>query len=75
MAARLGNVLYWLGCAIAVVFGLVFFVALLSGVPGHEVHDGYGLSLTVYGWRALYAGLAVGGWLVGRASRYILAGT
>lgn len=61
MAARLGNVLYWLGCIIAwaiVVLGGV----LCSTRPACVLFIGsFVFAFTV--------------WLVGRACRYALAGT
>jgi hypothetical protein len=62
MAARLGNVLYWLGCGVAAVFALL--VALLIVGPGKDA--------VYYG--SIYAVIAIGAWLLGRACRYVLAG-
>jgi hypothetical protein len=61
MAARLGYVLYWLGCLVSIVV----FVALMLMVSGRPR------------WPDEYAFLAVvtvAPWVVGRALRYILAG-
>ena len=64
MVARLGNVLYWAGCALA---GLMVFLALGEA----QAHWGSGASL----WESQYLIGAVLFWTVGRALRYILAGT
>jgi hypothetical protein len=63
MAARLGNVLYWLGCGVAAIFALL--VAIVALNPGTEA--------VYYG--SIYAITAIGAWLLGRACRYVLAGT
>lgn len=63
MAARLGNVLYWLGCVVGAIF-----LAVLGFVA---INPGEGAAL----WMLIYALLAVSAWLLGRAIRYILAGT
>jgi hypothetical protein len=71
MAARLGNVLYWLGCIVAVcwfAFTMVFFVTMM--VAGAHPEP---LAVSA----AVSAGLAVLAvipWGIGRGLRYILAG-
>jgi hypothetical protein len=61
--ARLGDVLYWIGCvfaAIVVVWGVVFCFR------GDRADDPYLLSLVAV------AAFAI--WVIGRACRYILSG-
>ena len=61
MAARLGNVLYWAFCGLAVIaFGLCAIAAENS--PGEETF-----------FLVLGAIVAGGSWLVGRALRYVLS--
>jgi hypothetical protein len=62
MAARLGNVIYWAGCAAAALGVLAAAIVLAS--PGEDA--------TI--WIQIYVGGAIASWLVGRAARYILAG-
>ena len=69
MAARLGNVLYWLGCLVAaasILWAIVNAWVLFTGslLPMDNV---------VIIMISLAA--AVAAWVVGRACRYILAGT
>ncbi len=60
--ARLGNVLYWAGCGIAILI-LIFAAAMAT-----ELESGQK-------WNALSIALmAVVPWLLGRACRYVLAG-
>lgn len=61
-AARLGNVLYWLGCA-----GAVFGVGL-AGVVALNPGDDAGQ------WMFHYILAGALAWLVGRGARYVLAG-
>ena len=61
MLARLGNVLYWAACLLTLVPLLAF---------GWMAFDNGGIVPFVIG--ILIAGLI---WLVGRACRYVLAGT
>ncbi len=64
MAARMGRVLYWVGCIIAVLLVVLsIFFALLA-----ETTNGVVGGLTAF---IPYAVLA---WLIGRACRYFLAG-
>lgn len=68
MAARLGNVIYWLGLVIAIPAGLLaafMFFTWYRMPPGHEIG---GRSA------AILAAISLGSWLVGYAARYILAG-
>jgi uncharacterized membrane protein YjgN (DUF898 family) len=64
MAERIGNVLYWLGCAVAaliVMAGVAVYVT-----EGHSRSDGI----------SVFIGFLVAAfipWVVGRALRYILA--
>ncbi len=65
MAARLGQVLYWLACAVAAsIVGLTAVASSTGTTPAREA--------------AIYVGVAAALsaliWLVGRAIRYILAG-
>jgi hypothetical protein len=62
MIERLGNVVYWTGSGIAVLF--LFLTAL------HLVSKQGDLFLTI-----LFAVVAVVAWLIGWALRYVLAGT
>lgn len=62
MISRLGKVLYWLGCGVAVLLLLLAAVIVLD--PGNDAPF----------WIGCYIALAVGAWLLGRAARYILAG-
>lgn len=64
MAARLGNVLYWLGCIVAAV-AVVYDVTL--GLANNW-QDPSGTYIRT-------AILAVAAWLVGRACRYVLSGS
>jgi hypothetical protein len=63
MLARLGSVLYWTGCGLAVV-------ALLSGIFLLQ-HGNSDYRLAIY---ALSCGGAAALWLIGRACKYFLAG-
>jgi len=61
MAARLGNVIYWMASAVAVLLvGLIILVLL---APGERAVN----------WVIFYGVAAVVIWLIGRAARYILA--
>ncbi len=73
MAARLGDVLYWLGKSIAGLAAVLFVAILLAwnveAPPGHPPY--------IRNPERTFAFLimvGVGSWLVGRAARYILAG-
>jgi hypothetical protein len=63
MISRLGNVLYWAACGLAILSGVGCVIAAMqSGTYNPS------------GWLIIGAVLAVGFWLVGRACRYVLAG-
>jgi hypothetical protein len=68
MAARLGNVLYWVGCIAAAfvlaLFGLMWATGFLGGDPETPIF--YGVIAAI---------IAAICWGVGRACRYVLAGT
>jgi hypothetical protein len=71
MAARLGNVIYWLGWIIAVAAGV------FAGVAFHDAHihdlpSGYVWWADAQGLK--FAGIGFGSLLIGRLGRYILAG-
>jgi uncharacterized membrane-anchored protein len=59
MLARLGNVLYWLGCGLAIV------VTAVGAVIAHDTGLGFFVAALV---------IAALIWLVGRACRYVLSG-
>jgi hypothetical protein len=68
MGARLGHVLYWVGCAFALLFvGDAALIAYGIDYNGPDASVGY-----------LFAGITgaagVCAWLIGRAARYVLAG-
>ena len=63
MAARLGNVLYWLGCIVAAIV-VIYDVTL--GLANDWQDPAF-----LYIRTAI---LAVAIWLVGRACRYVLSG-
>jgi hypothetical protein len=66
MAARLGDVFYWLGCILAVLLLPLPLLALIDFVNGHPqtvLHPDYLIEA------------ATASWLIGRTLRYILAGT
>jgi len=64
MAARIGNVIYWLGCIIAgltVMAGVAVYI-----VEGHSRSDGVVVTAGFFITAFVF-------WLVGRAMRYVLA--
>jgi hypothetical protein len=66
MAARLGDVLYWLGCILAVLFLPLPLLALIDFVNGHPqtiLRPDY------------FIEAAIASWLTGRTLRYVFAGT
>lgn len=66
MAARLGDVLYWLGCILAVLFlplPLLALIDFVNGRPQTVLHPDYLIEA------------AIASWLTGRTLRYVLAGT
>ena len=72
MAARLGNVLYWLCCGLAVIFVILATIAALvfTGIVGNSAEEGVHVVLAV-----IFAGASMTSWLVGRALKFGLAGT
>ena len=64
MAARMGRVLYWVGCVIAILLVLlsIFFALLAETTSG------------VVGALTGFIPYAVVVWIIGRACRYFLAG-
>jgi len=66
MLARLGNVLYWLGCILAAVL-ITGGIALWIG-EGQSSPNGYYIL-------SGFAVVALVVWLIGRACRYVLSGT
>ena len=68
MAARLGDVLYWLGCGAAVLFGIA-----AVGAAAYSPYAGVD-NLELLGVSGIMVLFAIGAWLIGRALRYILAG-
>jgi hypothetical protein len=68
MVARLGNVFYWLGCLVAGVFLLVTLAnAAMSFFGSDHPVSIYQIAFSI--------GAASASWLIGRALRYIFAGT
>ena len=63
MAERLGKVLYWTGCAAAIVVAGFFVLAAVNS----DIGDWWFMM-------AFGAACAVGCWVLGRALKYILAG-
>jgi uncharacterized membrane protein YvlD (DUF360 family) len=65
MTARLGNVLYWLGCIVAalvMVLGVAEYV-----MEGHSRSDGVWIFLG-------FIVVAFIAWIIGRACRYVFGG-
>jgi hypothetical protein len=62
MLARLGNVLYWAGCLLAVPLLIFCVIVFVQGTPNDRPALGF-LTLA-----------AVVIWLIGRACKYVLAG-
>lgn len=65
MFARLGNVLYWIGCGLAVL--AIAGAIAVAVIPSNNPHDKPAVPLFLAG-----IGLIV--WLIGRGLKYILAG-
>jgi hypothetical protein len=65
MLGRLGNVLYWLGCITA---------GLTMAVGGFMVYADGGRSEDIF-MLIVFGLIALAVWLLGRACRYVLAGT
>jgi cobalamin biosynthesis protein CobD/CbiB len=66
VAARLGDVLYWLGCILAVLFLPLPLLALIDFLNGHPQ--------TIFHPEYLI-GAAILSWLTGRTLGYVFAGT
>lgn len=61
MIARLGNVLYWIGCGVASFYAAVgLYGALYGRDPAYIA--------------TMSGGIAIAAWLIGRACRYVLTG-
>ena len=71
MAARLGHVLYWLGCIIA---GLIALFAVVGVYDISQHPQSANAELWGYLTMLMLAMFAVAAWLIGRACRYVLAG-
>jgi hypothetical protein len=69
MVARLGNVLYWLGCGTAVLFAVWAFANVWVLMTGSTAPGENAQHIVVSAVCAAFA------WLTGRACRYVLAGT
>lgn len=63
MLARLGNVIYWAACIVAALWLVPIGIVIAS--PGSEAVL----------WCSIYAAASALSWAVGRAVRYVLAGT
>jgi hypothetical protein len=68
MAARLGRVIYWVCCGIAVLFFIAGIFGLLSHAVSADGRLSEGLAIVGVCWTI---GAVV--WAVGRACRYVLA--
>jgi len=64
MVARLGSILYWLGCIVAVLL-----LALGALVWFNRTHAGDVATVLMLAFSAAIV------WLIARACRYVLAGT
>jgi hypothetical protein len=70
MAARLGHVLYWIGCLIG--GGLVLLaIFIFVGMVGTGQHVNVAAEATSCG---ILAGIGIIVWAIGLACRYVLAG-
>jgi hypothetical protein len=69
MAARLGNVLYWLGCGLAFLGLVISACAWLVWYGGRSADPNFELGLAII---PLTAAIIL--WVFGRAARYVLAG-
>jgi hypothetical protein len=69
MTARLGDVLYWIGCIVAtVIFAFTIYMEIYFWITGQQNADG------MMQVELAFVAVAVGVWLVGRACRYVLGG-
>lgn len=80
MTARLGNVIYWLLCGTAGLFGVWFLLAAYAGLMG-DVSNWVVFLDPFHSWKdgfeptaSQLAMISIGSWLFGRAVRYILSG-
>lgn len=69
MAARLGNVLYWLGCGLAVLALVISTIAWLVWYGGASGDPSFQL-----GFAIVFLIIAIILWVFGRAARYVLVG-
>jgi cell division protein FtsX len=84
MAARLGNVIYWLGLVAAVVAGLLavfmFWSWHVREPAPPPVNDANAIQQIeafreyLMGAALRLTGISIGSWLIGRIARYVLAG-
>jgi hypothetical protein len=84
MAARLGNVIYWFGFAVAILAGLIAAFMFWSWdvrepapPPINDVKtirevEAFREHLLAAG--LMWAGISIGSWIIGRVARYVLAG-
>jgi hypothetical protein len=70
MAARLGKVLYWLGCIVAILMGLL---TALAAYAWHMHEWSWGDEVNRFAVMVCPA-IGLGSWLVGRAALHMLAG-
>lgn len=63
MLARLGNVVYWAACIFAALW--IVPVGMVIASPGSDALL----------WCGVYAAASALSWALGRAARYVLAGT
>jgi hypothetical protein len=69
MTARLGDVLYWIGCIVAtVIFATTIYMEICLWITGQQNADG------MIQVELVFVAVAVSAWLAGRACRYVLAG-
>ena len=67
MIERLANVLYWIGSGLAAILLIAGTSVFLFAGSSMNLADRIGIS-------AFFLGFALLSWLIGKASRYILAG-
>jgi hypothetical protein len=78
--ARLGYILYWMGCTVAVASMSIFMLEAFALIDGRVVDlekflDPFApLSLSFLPTASQAFGLAIGSWLLGLACRRLLAG-
>lgn len=71
MAARLGEVIYWIFC-IAAMAPIVFFI--FSQMSGPQCFQGVCSDYSPWLPGIFFGAIALAIWLVGRGTKYILAG-